>query len=93
MRERGEGVGGPKHGEWTESLALCILCATNWARRELNSIKKISQQLIVNNSKNTTVYTIRFADFLVHIARGKLTKFPPAIVPIPVRTRKINPKF
>ena len=32
--------------------------------------KKIRQQLVANNSKNSTVYTFRFADFLIHIARG-----------------------
>jgi hypothetical protein len=37
LREGGVGVGGPKYGEWTKSLALCILCATNWANRDLNS--------------------------------------------------------
>jgi hypothetical protein len=37
---RGEGMGGLKYSEWTESLALCILRATNWAGRELNSITK-----------------------------------------------------
>jgi hypothetical protein len=29
---------------------------------------------------------------LTHIARGKFKRFPPAIAPIPVRTRKIGPK-
>jgi hypothetical protein len=67
---RGCGGGGTQIREWTKSLDLCIHCATSWARRELNSITKIRQQLIANNSKNTTVYTIRFADFLIHIARG-----------------------
>ena len=32
--------------------------------------KKIRQHLVANNSKNSTVYTFRFADFLIHIARG-----------------------
>ncbi len=32
--------------------------------------KKIRQQLVANNSKNSTVYTICFVDFLIHIARG-----------------------
>ena len=34
-----------------------------------------------------TLYTLLFADFLIHIARGKLMKFLPAIVPTPERTR------
>ncbi len=33
-----------------------------------------------------TLYTLHFADFLIHIPRGKLMKFLPAIVPIPERT-------
>ncbi len=60
----------------------------------VNSVKKSAK------SKNTVGggggwrwCTLRFADFFIHVARGKLTKFPPAIVPIPVRTRQINPKF
>ena len=34
-----------------------------------------------------TLYTLLFADFLMHIAGGKLMKFLPAIVPIPERTQ------
>jgi hypothetical protein len=37
-----------------------------------------------------TLYTFRFADFLIHIAGGKLVRFSPAILLIPVRTRKIG---
>ncbi len=42
-----------------------------------------------------TLYSVNslFCGFFIHIARGKLTKFPPAIMPIPVRTHKINPKL
>jgi hypothetical protein len=32
-----------------------------------------------------TLYTLLFADFFIHVARGKLMKFLPAIVPIPER--------
>jgi hypothetical protein len=48
----------------------------------VNSVKKSAK------SKNTVGgggwCTLPFADFFIHIARGKHTKFPPAIVPIPV---------
>ncbi len=38
-----------------------------------------------NKKIRETLYTLLFADFLIHIARGKLMKFLPAIVPIPGR--------
>jgi len=41
----GEGVGGPKYSEWTESLALCILCAMNWVRRAKFHNKKSANNL------------------------------------------------
>jgi hypothetical protein len=40
-----------------------------------------------NKKIRETLYTLLFADFLIHIARGKLMKFLPAIVPIPERTQ------
>ncbi len=40
-----------------------------------------------NKKIRETLYTLLFADFLIHIARGKLMKFLPATVPIPERTR------
>jgi hypothetical protein len=72
-------MGEPNYGEWTESLALCTLCY------ELGDDKNPP-------TTRKTLYALRFADFLVHIARGKLTKFPPAIVPIPERTRENQPQ-
>ena len=38
-----------------------------------------------NKKIRETLYTLLFADFFLHIARGKLMKFLPAIVPIPER--------
>ena len=38
-----------------------------------------------NKKIRETLYTLLFADFFIHIARGKLMKFLPAIVPIPER--------
>ena len=38
-----------------------------------------------NKKIRETLYTLLFADFLKHIARGKLMKFLPAIVPIAER--------
>ncbi len=40
-----------------------------------------------NKKIRETLYTLLFVYFLIHIARGKLMKFLPAIVPIPERTR------
>ena len=39
-----------------------------------------------NKKIRETLYTLLFADFLIHIASGKLMKFLPAIMPIPERT-------
>ncbi len=33
----------------------------------------------------STMQTLRFADFFIHVARGRLGRFSPAIIPIPVR--------
>ncbi len=38
-----------------------------------------------NKKIRETLYTLLFADFFIHITRGKLMKFLPAIVPIPER--------
>ncbi len=40
---------------------------------------------LITHLRSETMYTLLFADFLIHIARGKLMKFLPAIVPIPGR--------
>ncbi len=51
---------------------------------------------MANNCKKKireTLCILLFADFLIHIARGKLKRFTPAIVQIPVRARKIGPKI
>jgi hypothetical protein len=45
-----------------------------------------------NKKIRETLYTLLFGDFDTYSQR-KFKRFPPAIVPIPVRTRKINPKF
>jgi hypothetical protein len=56
----------------------------------LDSGRKFFCSRIINNNCNKkireTLYTLLFADFLIHIARGKLMKFLPAIMPIPERT-------
>ncbi|MFN9952561.1 MAG: hypothetical protein ACK55I_05615, partial [bacterium] len=39
-----------------------------------------------NKKIRETLYTLLFADFFMHIARGKLKKFLPAIVPIAVKS-------
>ncbi len=75
-----------------QQYEVSILWAMNWVRRGQTFIK-IRLQLISNTSQNTvqcTLFDSRI--FFMHIARGKLERFPPAIVPIPVRTRKISPK-
>jgi hypothetical protein len=58
----------------------------------LDSGRNLFRSTIINNNCNKkireTLYsTLLFADFFIHIARGKLMKFLPAIMPIPERTR------
>jgi hypothetical protein len=57
----------------------------------LDSGRNLFRSRIINNNCNKkireTLYTLLFTDFFIHIARGKLMKFLPAIMPIPERTR------
>ncbi len=46
-----------------------------------------------NKKIRETLYTLLFADFFIHIARGKLMKFLPAIVPIPERIHPGSSSF
>jgi hypothetical protein len=60
-------------------------CVYHGTRYQVSVLRGGGQYFMVNNCDKKileTLYTIRFADF-----------FPPAIAPIPVRTRKINPQI
>ncbi len=70
---------------------IIVFCAL-YAYEDLGSIKTIYKKkyfMADNCNKKIceTLYTLLFVDFLIHIARGKLMKFLPAIVLIPERTQ------